>query len=52
MSETRMVASSHSVEMARRLPDAQLRICPDAGHGGISQYHREFVEEALEFLER
>src|SRR5438067_5317333 len=47
-----MVASSHSVEMARRLPDAKLRIYPDAGHGGIFQYHREFVEEALEFLER
>jgi pimeloyl-ACP methyl ester carboxylesterase len=47
-----MVASSHSVDMARRLPDAQLRIYPDAGHGGIFQYHREFVAEALEFLER
>jgi hypothetical protein len=24
---------------------------PDAGHGGIFQYHAEFVPEALEFLD-
>ena len=47
-----MVASSHSADMARRLPDAQLRIYPNSGHGGIFQYHQEFVEEVLEFLER
>jgi pimeloyl-ACP methyl ester carboxylesterase len=47
-----MVASSHSVDMARRLPDAQLRIYPDGGHGGVFQHHQEFVEEVLEFLER
>ena len=47
-----MVASSHSADMARRLPDAQLRIYPNSGHGGVFQYHQEFVEEVLEFLER
>ena len=47
-----MVASSHSADMARRLPDAQLRIYPDSGHGGVFQYHDEFVAEVLEFLER
>ncbi len=45
-----MVASSHSADMVRRLPDAQLRIYPDAGHGGVFQYHEEFVAEALDFL--
>jgi pimeloyl-ACP methyl ester carboxylesterase len=47
-----MVASSHSADMARRLPDAQLRIYPDSGHGGVFQYHQEFVKEVLEFLGR
>jgi pimeloyl-ACP methyl ester carboxylesterase len=46
----RMVPSSNSADLARRLPNAQLTIYPDAGHGGIFQYHHEFVAEALEFL--
>ena len=33
-----------------RLPNATLRIYPDAGHGGIFQFHERFVGEALEFL--
>jgi pimeloyl-ACP methyl ester carboxylesterase len=45
-----MVASSLSADMARRLPNAQLTIYPDAGHGGVFQYHRRFVPEALKFL--
>jgi len=49
--DDRMVPSSNSVDLARRLPNAQLRLYPDAGHGGIFQYHEEFVKEALEFLE-
>jgi pimeloyl-ACP methyl ester carboxylesterase len=47
----RMVPSSNSAVMARRLPHAQLILYPDAGHGGIFQYHEEFVPAALEFLE-
>jgi len=27
-------------------------IYPDAGHGGIFQFHGQFVEKALGFLER
>jgi pimeloyl-ACP methyl ester carboxylesterase len=46
-----MVPSSNSVDLAGRLPNAQLTLYPDAGHGGIFQYHGEFVQEALEFLE-
>ncbi len=48
----RMVPSSNSADLARRLPNAQLTLYPDAGHGGIFQYHEEFVAEALTFLER
>jgi pimeloyl-ACP methyl ester carboxylesterase len=48
----RMVPSSNSVDLARRLPKAKLILYRDAGHGGIFQYHEEFVKEVLEFLER
>ena len=47
----RMVPSSNTYDLARRLPDATLRIYPDAGHGGIFQAHERFVPEALAFLE-
>lgn len=46
----RMVPTSNSTDLARRLPNARLKIYPDAGHGGIFQYHDEFVTAALEFL--
>ncbi|MGN9845428.1 alpha/beta fold hydrolase [Nonomuraea sp. H19] len=46
----RMVPSSNSVDMARRFPDAELALYRDAGHGGIFQYHEDFVKKALEFL--
>jgi pimeloyl-ACP methyl ester carboxylesterase len=45
-----MVPSSNSADLARRLPNARLTLYPDAGHGGIFQYHDEFVAEVLEFL--
>lgn len=45
-----MVASSHSADMARRLPNAQLTIYPDSGLGGVFQHHQEFVPAALAFL--
>jgi len=45
-----MVASSHSADMARRLPNARLTIYPDSGHGGVFQHHEEFVPAALAFL--
>jgi pimeloyl-ACP methyl ester carboxylesterase len=46
-----MVASSHSADLASRIPNAKLTIYPDSGHGGVFQYHREFVPAVLEFLE-
>ncbi|MBB4710247.1 pimeloyl-ACP methyl ester carboxylesterase [Streptomyces luteogriseus] len=48
----RMVPSKNSADLARRLPNAELVIYPDAGHGGIFQYHDQFVTTANEFLDR
>ena len=47
----KMVPSSNSVDLARRLPNAELVLYQDAGHGGIFQHHEAFVKKALEFLE-
>jgi len=47
----KMVPSSNSVDLARRLPNAELVLYEDAGHGGIFQCHEAFVKKALEFLE-
>jgi pimeloyl-ACP methyl ester carboxylesterase len=46
-----MVPTINSVALFRGLPDAQLSIFPNAGHGGIFQYHREFIEQALRLFE-
>ena len=48
----RMVPTKNTVDLAHRLPDSELVIYPDAGHGGIFQYHEQFVDKALDFLER
>lgn len=45
-----MVPSANSSDLERRLPNARLRLYPDAGHGGIFQYHEEFVSEVLKLL--
>lgn len=45
-----MVPTALSHDMARRIPQAQLVIYQDAGHGGVFQYHAEFVSKALDFL--
>src|SRR5438046_4943455 len=46
----RMLPTPNTLDMARPLPHTALVIYPDAGHGGIFQYHEQFVEKALEFL--
>lgn len=43
-------AATRSI-LARRLPNAELVLYEDAGHGGIFQYHEAFVKKALAFLE-
>ncbi|AKM04616.1 MULTISPECIES: alpha/beta fold hydrolase [Burkholderia cepacia complex] len=45
-----MVPTANSRDMARRIPNAHLIIYEDAGHGGIFQYHADFVSKALDFL--
>src|SRR3954462_6462110 len=45
-----MVASSQSRVLAERIPNSELVIYPDSGHGGIFQYHERFVPAVLEFL--
>jgi pimeloyl-ACP methyl ester carboxylesterase len=48
----RMVPTTNTVDLDRRLPNSELVIYPDAGHGGIFQNHHEFVQTTLEFLDR
>jgi pimeloyl-ACP methyl ester carboxylesterase len=48
----KMVPTKNSADLARRLPDSELVTYPDAGHGGIFQFHAQFVRRALEFLGR
>jgi pimeloyl-ACP methyl ester carboxylesterase len=45
-----MVPSKNTVDLNRRLPDSQLVLYPDAGHGGAFQFHEDFVKRALKFL--
>ncbi|CAN7470422.1 alpha/beta hydrolase [Mesorhizobium amorphae] len=49
--QDRMVPSSNTYDLARRIPGAQLVIYPDAGHGGVFQNHADFIPKALSFLE-
>jgi len=45
-----MVPTENSRDLARRIPNAQLVIYEDAGHGGIFQNHADFVSKALALL--
>lgn len=45
-----MVPTENSRDLARRIPNSQLIIYEDAGHGGIFQNHVDFVSKALSFL--
>lgn len=46
-----MVPSVNSFELVRLIPDAQLVMYEDAGHGGIFQHHADFVAKAQAFLD-
>lgn len=46
-----MVASSHSADLARRMPNARLTLYPASGHGGVFQHHTDFVPQVLAFLD-
>ena len=46
----RMIPTENSRLLAERLPNAQLKIYPDAGHGFLFQYPAEFADEIEAFL--
>jgi pimeloyl-ACP methyl ester carboxylesterase len=46
----KMVPTNNTVALDQRLPNSQLVLYPDAGHGGVFQFHEDFVKRALEFL--
>jgi pimeloyl-ACP methyl ester carboxylesterase len=46
----RMIPTKNSYLLADRLPDAQLKIYPDAGHGFLFQYPAEFAGDVETFL--
>ncbi len=46
----RMVPTPNSYDLAKRLTNAEIIIYPNSGHGGIFQYHKEFITQALRFL--
>ena len=48
--EDRMVPTPNSYDMAKRFPNAQIKIYPNSGHGGIFQYHGEFIPQVIDFL--
>lgn len=50
--DDRMVPTKpNTYDLARRLPNSQLIIYPDAGHGGAFQFHEDFVLKSLAFLQ-
>ncbi|WP_030949973.1 alpha/beta fold hydrolase [Streptomyces sp. NRRL S-646] len=46
-----MIASINSWHLAQNIPNAQLLIYPDAGHGAQFQYPERFLQHALQFLD-
>lgn len=48
----RMVPSKNTRDLARRLPNSELIVYPDSGHGAVFQFHADFVPKALAFLAR
>lgn len=48
----RMVPSALSMDLHRRIAGSELVMYPDSGHGGIFQFHKQFVPVAVEFLRR
>lgn len=46
-----MVATQNSVCLAQNIPNAQLILYPDAGHGAQFQYPERFLKHAIQFLD-
>ena len=45
-----MIPTISSFNLADQLPDAELSIYPDSGHGALFQHHELFVRQVLDFL--
>ena len=45
-----MVPTINSYTLFQRLPNAQLSLYPDSGHGGLFQHGETFVDEGIRFL--
>jgi pimeloyl-ACP methyl ester carboxylesterase len=45
-----MIPARYSYLLAGLLPDAQIKIYPDAAHGFLFQYHKEFAADVDKFL--
>lgn len=50
-SDDAIIPTEHSLTLQRNLPDAQLIVYPDSGHGSIFQYPQLFVAHATLFLD-
>jgi pimeloyl-ACP methyl ester carboxylesterase len=46
----RMVPTSNTLDLGRRLPNSEVVVYDDAGHGGVFQCHDQFVPKMLSFL--
>jgi pimeloyl-ACP methyl ester carboxylesterase len=50
--DDRMMHTKNSRLLAEQLPNAELRIYPDANHGFLDQYPEQFANDIVEFLNR
>jgi pimeloyl-ACP methyl ester carboxylesterase len=50
--DDRMMHTKNSRLLADQLPNAELRIYPDANHGFLDQYPEQFADDIVEFLNR
>jgi pimeloyl-ACP methyl ester carboxylesterase len=48
----RMVPSSNTYNLKKRIANCEIIVYKDAGHGGIFQYHDKFVKNVLDFLSK
>jgi pimeloyl-ACP methyl ester carboxylesterase len=47
-----MIPTVNAFELSQQLPNAELVLYPDAGHGSMFQYPERFVDDASRFLAR
>jgi pimeloyl-ACP methyl ester carboxylesterase len=47
-----MIPTVNAFELSQQLPNAELVLYSDAGHGSMFQYPERFVDDASRFLAR